>query len=98
VAQACRTNRRIPDLTEIRAAMPDARCKARPAVMSAAMRMAMEMAAAMMPAMSATVPASMAAAVPALRQNGPRQNAGKRHRGNSNGWSQHRILPQQPRH
>jgi hypothetical protein len=94
VAQACRTNRRIPDLTEIRAAMPDARCKARPAVMSAAMRMAMEMAA-MMPA---TVPASMAAAVPALRQSGPCQNAGKRHRGNSNGWSQHRILPQQPRH
>ena len=76
-------------------------------MMTATMRMpeavAVKMAAAVMAtAMSAAVTTTMAAAmttamtttVPALAQSCPCQHAGKRHHGNSNDRSQHRILPQ----
>ncbi|MBP1090720.1 hypothetical protein JOE50_001250 [Bradyrhizobium japonicum] len=37
-------------------------------------------------------------AATALPQSRARQHAGKRHHGNSNDRSQHRILPAEPRH
>ncbi|WP_249156157.1 hypothetical protein [Bradyrhizobium japonicum] len=70
------------------------------AKMAASMMTAAVMTATMMTAavMATTVPASvpttMAATVPALAQSRARQHAGKRHHGNSNDRSQHRILPQ----
>ncbi|WP_244623075.1 hypothetical protein [Bradyrhizobium sp. MOS001] len=108
VAKIRRTDGRIADLAEVRAAMSRARCEAGPAMMPAAMHvseaMTAKMAATMMTttmtaavmaaAMPASVPTTMAATVPALAQSRARQHAGKRHHGNSNDRSQHRILPQ----
>jgi hypothetical protein len=109
VAKIRRTDGRIADLAEVRAAMSRASCEAGPAMMPAAMRvpeaMTTKMAASMMTttmmtaavmatAMPASMPASVPTTVPALAQSRARQHAGKRHHGNSNDRSQHRILPQ----
>jgi hypothetical protein len=69
--------------------------------MSAATRvpeaMTAKMATAMMAAtMPAAVPTTVTTAtMSALAQSSPRQHASKRHRGNSNDRSQHRILPRE---
>ncbi|MET4386522.1 hypothetical protein ABIB73_002267 [Bradyrhizobium sp. F1.4.3] len=110
IAEIRGTDCRIPHLTEVRATMSGSCCEPHPGMMpAAAMRVpetvTTEMAAAMMattmPAtMTTSVPATMTASVPtamaaaALPQSRARQHAGKRHHGNSNDRSQHRILPQ----
>ncbi len=66
------------------------------AVMTTAMATAVMAATVMAAAMAAAVTTAMSATVTttALAQSRPRQQAGKRHHGNSNDRSQHRILPQ----
>ncbi|MCP3402299.1 hypothetical protein [Bradyrhizobium sp. CCGB20] len=109
IAEMRGTDAGIADLTEVRATTSGARCEP-PAMMPEAMRVSeammakmatavmttsvMTTTAVMATAMPASVPTTMAATVPALAQSRTGQHAGKRHHGNSNDRSQHRILPQ----
>ncbi|WP_439394298.1 hypothetical protein ACRQ5Q_33980 [Bradyrhizobium sp. PMVTL-01] len=101
VAEVRGAHGRVADLTEIRT-VSGARCKPHRAMMTAAVRVpetvAMEMAAAVMATavMATAMAATMATAVTAaaFAQSRARQQTGKRHHGNSNDRSQHRILPQ----
>ncbi|WP_284266326.1 hypothetical protein [Bradyrhizobium iriomotense] len=109
IAEVRRAHGRIADLAKVRASVSRDGPEPRAAMMSTAemgVTEAMTVAAAMMTTavMAATtmvpaavptpvVPAPMATAA-ALGQRRARQHADKRHRGNSNDRSQHRILPQ----
>jgi hypothetical protein len=97
---------RIADLTEVRATMSGSGCEPPPAMMPAAMRVpetvttemtAARVATAVTTTMATSVPTAMTATAmtaAALPQSRACQHAGKRHHGNSNDRSQHRILPQ----